>query len=198
MELKRTKLFSSICIILSAVAVIFTVLLVILLNLGIGYTAVEGDSGEQAAQAIVGVIFVALLLIVLCGVAVFSALSGSISLILASKGKRPKPLLITGAVIKFLSVPPLAVLPEIVKEVGDMMPIFVDCGICSGMDAYKALALGATAVSVGTHLIPYIRQGGAEAVAARMQEMNEELRGAMAYTGVKHTGEFDSSVLHRL
>ena len=105
MELKRTKLFSSICIILSAVAVIFTVLLVILLNLGIGYTAVEGDSGEQAAQAIVGVIFVALLLIVLCGVAVFSALSGSISLILASKGKRPKPLLITGAVIKFLSAP---------------------------------------------------------------------------------------------
>jgi len=74
MELKRTKLFSTICIILSAVAVIFTVLLVILLNLGIGYTAVEGDSGEQAAQAIVGVIFVALLLIVLCGVAVFSAL----------------------------------------------------------------------------------------------------------------------------
>ena len=96
------------------------------------------------------------------------------------------------------AVPPLAVLPEIVKEVGDMMPIFVDCGICSGMDAYKALALGATAVSVGTHLIPYIRQGGAEAVAARMQEMNEELRGAMAYTGVKHMGEFDSSVIHRL
>ena len=118
MELKRTKLFSSICIILSAVAVIFTVLLVILLNLGIGYTAVEGDSGEQAAQAIVGVIFVALLLIVLCGVAVFSALSGSISLILASKGKRPKPLLITGAVIKFLSVPPLVVLALLVTTLG--------------------------------------------------------------------------------
>lgn len=96
------------------------------------------------------------------------------------------------------AVPPLAVLPEIVKEVGDMMPIFVDCGICSGMDAYKALALGATAVSVGTHLIPYIRKGGADAVAARMQEMNEELRGTMAYTGVKHTGEFDPSVLRRI
>lgn len=96
------------------------------------------------------------------------------------------------------AVPPLAVLPEIVKEVGDVMPIFVDCGICSGMDAYKALALGATAVSVGTHLIPYIRKGGAEAVAARMREMNEELRGAMAYTGVKHTGEFDPSVIHRI
>jgi len=96
------------------------------------------------------------------------------------------------------AVPPLAVLPEIVREVGDTMPIFVDCGICSGMDAYKALALGATAVSVGTHLIPYIKKGGAESVAARMQEMTAELKGVMASTGVKHMGEFDPTVIHRL
>lgn len=96
------------------------------------------------------------------------------------------------------AMPPLAVLPEIVKEVGDVMPIFVDCGVCSGMDAYKALALGATAVSVGTHLIPFIRQGGAEGVAARMREMNDELRGAMASTGVKDTSSFDPTVIHQL
>lgn len=96
------------------------------------------------------------------------------------------------------AMPPLAILPEIVKEVGDAMPVFVDCGICSGMDAYKALALGATAVSVGTHLIPYIRKGGAEAVAARMQEMTDELRGVMAFTGVKATTEFDKTVIHRI
>ncbi|MDD6036705.1 MAG: alpha-hydroxy acid oxidase [Lachnospiraceae bacterium] len=96
------------------------------------------------------------------------------------------------------AMPPLAILPEIVKEVGDAMPVFVDCGICSGMDAYKALALGATAVGVGTHLIPYIRKGGAEAVAARMQEMTDELRSVMAYTGVKDTTEFDKTVIHRI
>ena len=96
------------------------------------------------------------------------------------------------------AVPPLAVLPEIVKEVGDVMPIFVDCGICSGMDAYKALALGATAVSVGTHLIPYLKKGGADAVATRMWEMTDELRGVMAFTGVKDTEAFDPTVLHRL
>ena len=78
------------------------------------------------------------------------------------------------------------------------MPVFVDCGICSGMDAYKALALGATAVSVGTHLIPYIRKGGAEEVAARMQEMTDELRGVMAFTGVRTTTEFDKTVIHRI
>ncbi len=96
------------------------------------------------------------------------------------------------------AVPPLYVLPDIVKAVGDKMPIFVDCGICSGMDAYKALALGATAVSVGLHLIPCIRQGGAEGVGKRIQEMTEELKGAMAYTGVKTTKEFDATVIRRL
>ena len=96
------------------------------------------------------------------------------------------------------AVPPLYVLPNIVKAVGDKMPIFVDCGICSGMDAYKALALGATAVSVGGHLIPYISRGGAEAVCNRMQEMTDELRGVMAYTGVKSMMDFDPTVIHRL
>lgn len=96
------------------------------------------------------------------------------------------------------AVPPLYVLPEIVKAVGDKMPVFVDCGICSGMDAYKALALGATAVSVGTHLIPYIRQGGQQAVAERIEEMTAQLKGAMAYTGVTSVKEFDPTVLHRI
>lgn len=96
------------------------------------------------------------------------------------------------------AVPPLYVLPDIVKAVGGKMPIFVDCGICSGMDAYKALALGATAVSVGLHLIPYIRQGGAEAVAGRINEMTEEMKGIMAYTGVANTKSFDATVIHRL
>lgn len=96
------------------------------------------------------------------------------------------------------AVPPLYVLPDIVKAVGDKMPIFVDCGICSGMDAYKALALGATAVSVGGHLIPYISKGGAEAVCNRIQEMTDELRGAMAYTGVKSMKSFDPTVIHRI
>lgn len=94
------------------------------------------------------------------------------------------------------AVPPLLLLPDIVKAVGDKMPIFVDCGICSGMDAYKALALGATAVSVGNHLIPYVI-GGANAVAERIGAMTDELRGAMAYTGVKTADEFDESVIHR-
>lgn len=96
------------------------------------------------------------------------------------------------------AVPPLYILPDIVKAVGDKMPVFVDCGICSGMDAYKALALGATAVSVGVHLIPFIRQGGADAVAERIVAMTEEMKGVMAYTGVADMKSFDATVIHRL
>lgn len=92
------------------------------------------------------------------------------------------------------SVPPLKVLPEILSAVGGSVPVFVDCGIESGMDAYKCLALGAAAVSVGRHLMPLLKQGP-EAVAARINEMTAELAGVMARTGVKSLKDIDPSVI---
>ena len=94
------------------------------------------------------------------------------------------------------SVPPLMVLPEIIRAVGNQIPVFVDCGIESGIDAYKALALGATAVSVGRHLMPLLKEGP-EAVAARIKEMNGELAAVMARTGVLSLEKMDSSVIHK-
>jgi len=94
------------------------------------------------------------------------------------------------------SVPPLMVLPDIISAVGDSMPVFVDCGIVSGMDAYKCLALGAKAVSVGRHLMPLLKNGP-EAVSARINEMTAELAAIMARTGVKSLDEMDSIVIHR-
>lgn len=96
------------------------------------------------------------------------------------------------------AVAPLMVLPDIVKEVGREMPVFVDCGICSGADAYKAMAFGAAAVSVGGHLIPVVRRDGAEGVKKRLEEMRQELKGVMAYTGVKDLHSFDPAVIHYL
>lgn len=93
------------------------------------------------------------------------------------------------------AVPPLMALPEIRKELGADMPIFVDCGVCSGMDAYKALALGATAVSVGRHLISYLKEG-TDRAAERIEEMSRELKGIMASTGVRDVNSFDAAVLH--
>lgn len=93
------------------------------------------------------------------------------------------------------SVPPLMILPEIVKAVDGEIPIFVDCGITSGMDAFKALALGATAVGVGRELMGPLKDGGS-AVAKRIIEMTGELKAIMARTGAKSLAEIDPSVIH--
>ena len=94
------------------------------------------------------------------------------------------------------SVPPLLVLPDILSVTGGSVPVFVDCGIESGMDAYKCLALGATAVSVGRHLMPLLKKGS-EAVAARIGEMTAELAGVMARTGMATLADRDASIIHR-
>lgn len=94
------------------------------------------------------------------------------------------------------SVPPLMVLQDIISAVGDDVDVFVDCGIVSGMDAYKCLALGAKAVSVGRHLMPLLKKGP-EAVAQRIYEMNAELAGIMARTGVASLEDMDPTVIHR-
>lgn len=94
------------------------------------------------------------------------------------------------------SCPPPMVLPEILKVVGKKIPVFVDCGIQSGMDVYKALALGATAVCVGRHLMPLVQQGS-EAVSRRINGLTAELSGVMARTGIADLSKMDPSVLHK-
>ena len=94
------------------------------------------------------------------------------------------------------AVPPLMVVQDIISATGGSVPVFVDCGIESGMDVYKCLALGAKAVSVGRHLMPLLKDG-AEAVARRIDEMTAELAGVMARTGVGALEKMDSTVIHR-
>ncbi len=94
------------------------------------------------------------------------------------------------------AVPPLMVLQDIISVTGDNIPVFVDCGIESGMDAYKCLALGTKAVSVGRHLMPLLKNG-ADAVAQRINDMTAELAGVMARTGVSTLDKMDAIVIHR-
>lgn len=94
------------------------------------------------------------------------------------------------------SVAPLMVIQDILDAVQNQIPVFVDCGIESGMDAYKCLALGATAVS-GRHLMPLLKKG-ADAVAERIMQMNGELAGVMARTGVLSLDKMDKTVIHKL
>ena len=94
------------------------------------------------------------------------------------------------------AVPPLMMLKEILEVVRGEIPVFIDCGIESGMDVYKCLALGATAVSVGRHLMPLLKKGP-DATADRIKEMTGQLAATMARTGVKDLNSFDASVIHQ-
>ena len=94
------------------------------------------------------------------------------------------------------AVPPLAVLPEIAAMAGDV-PLFVDCEIRTGMDAFKALALGASGVCIGRPLMTAIKQGGAEAVADYLRRARDELAKTMAYTCCPDLGKIDASIIRR-
>lgn len=91
-------------------------------------------------------------------------------------------------------VPPLLMLPEIVKAADGQLKIFVDCGIENGMDVFKALALGADAVGIGRALMEPLKEG-ARGVTERILQINRELSTVMARTGARSVKEIDASVL---
>lgn len=94
------------------------------------------------------------------------------------------------------AVPPLMILPRIAKAIDHKIPIFVDCGVTSGMDVFKALALGATAVSAGRVIMEPLRANGAEGVKNQIIKMTEELAGVMARTCSPDIRHIDSSVIY--
>lgn len=94
------------------------------------------------------------------------------------------------------AVPPLMILPEIKKAVGNKLTIFVDCCIESGMDAFKALALGADAVCTGRAIMPPLKEKGSDGVKEKLEEINRSLRATMNRTGFKTLSQIDDSVIH--
>ncbi len=95
------------------------------------------------------------------------------------------------------AVPPLMILPKIARIVKGSMPIFVDCGVTNGIDVFKALALGATAVSVGRTLMGSLTEAGAEGVKGKIEDITRELAGVMARTCSKDISSIDPSVIWR-
>jgi isopentenyl diphosphate isomerase/L-lactate dehydrogenase-like FMN-dependent dehydrogenase len=93
------------------------------------------------------------------------------------------------------ALPPLKILPSIVKVTGGEIPVFVDCGIAGGMDAFKALALGADGVCVGRALMEPLRDNGAKGLCDAILAMNGELAGVMARTGCPDLSHMDADVI---
>ncbi|MBO4706028.1 MAG: alpha-hydroxy-acid oxidizing protein [Spirochaetaceae bacterium] len=94
------------------------------------------------------------------------------------------------------AVPPMMVLPKIKEALkGTGVQIFVDCGIASGADVYKALALGADAAAVGRSMLTSLEKDGVQGVSKFLTDVSNELRYIMSSTGFAHVKDIDSSAL---
>ena len=96
------------------------------------------------------------------------------------------------------AVPPLAVLPAIAEKVNGCVPLFADCEIQTGMDAFKALSLGAAGVCIGRPLMTAIKEDPEHGGRDYLLRANRELKKAMAYTGRATLADMDPTVIHRL
>jgi isopentenyl-diphosphate delta-isomerase len=91
-----------------------------------------------------------------------------------------------GAAFRDWGIPTPVCVAELAREV--KIPIIAGGGIRSGLDAAKALALGASAVSVALPLLLAAKKGKG-AVLEFLKNFQEELRLAMFLTGCKTVGE---------
>ncbi len=97
------------------------------------------------------------------------------------------------------AVPPMMILPEIKDALKDTdVKIIVDCGIATGADVFKALALGADAAAVGRSMLPSLEKNGSEGVTEFIRYTANELRYIMSFTGFSKVDEINDSVLHYL
>lgn len=95
------------------------------------------------------------------------------------------------------AVPPMMILPRIKEALeGRDVKIIVDCGIATGSDVFKALALGADACAVGRSMLPALEKDGVAGVSEFIKKVGNELRFIMSFTGFAHVEDIDDSVLH--
>ncbi|MBO4929438.1 MAG: alpha-hydroxy-acid oxidizing protein [Clostridia bacterium] len=94
------------------------------------------------------------------------------------------------------SVPATAeVLPAIADAVKGKMTILVDGGIRTGIDACKALALGADAVIMARPYVTAVYGGGEEGVKVLTAKIKAEMEDAMAMCGVHSLKEITREML---
>jgi L-lactate dehydrogenase (cytochrome) len=87
------------------------------------------------------------------------------------------------------------VLPEIVATVNQQCKVIVDGGIRSGIDVVKALALGADACMLGRAWAFALAAQGEQGVNQLLNIFENEMRVAMALTGVTKIGDISQDVI---
>ena len=88
------------------------------------------------------------------------------------------------------------VLPEIAEAVAGKCVIFVDGGIRTGVDVFKALALGADAVLIGRPFVPAVYGGEAEGAKLLFAKLKAELVDTMTMCGAHSLAEITAEKVY--
>ncbi|MBL8421605.1 MAG: alpha-hydroxy-acid oxidizing protein, partial [Dechloromonas sp.] len=86
-------------------------------------------------------------------------------------------------------------LPGVVAAVGERVEVYVDGGVRSGLDVFKAIALGARGVMIGRPWAWALAAGGEAAIADLLATFKKELEVAMALSGVTTIGQIGPEVI---
>jgi lactate 2-monooxygenase len=89
----------------------------------------------------------------------------------------------------------LDALPDVVEEVDGVVPVLFDSGIRRGVDAFKAIALGADAVLVGRPYVWGLALGGEKGIVEVMQNILAHFDVAMALSGTATVEEIGPDLI---
>lgn len=89
------------------------------------------------------------------------------------------------------------VLEDIVKAVGGTIKIFVDGGIRSGVDVFKALALGADGVLMARPFINAVYKDGEDGLRAYIDKIQGELADTMAMCGAYEISQITREMIFK-
>ena len=89
----------------------------------------------------------------------------------------------------------IAALPAIAEAVGGRVPIVMDSGIRTGADAFKALALGATAVGIGRPYCYALAIAGPRGVREVVQNFQADFDLTMGLAGCTSVAEIGPEAL---
>ena len=89
------------------------------------------------------------------------------------------------------------VLEDIVEAVGGRMKILVDGGLRSGVDVFKALAMGADGVLLGRPFVTAVYGGAAEGVQCYIDKIGGELEHTMRMCGANTISDISRDMIFR-
>jgi lactate 2-monooxygenase len=96
------------------------------------------------------------------------------------------------------SIATVDALPWVVEAVDGAIPVLLDSGVRGGADAFKALALGATAVCVGRPYVYALAIAGEAGVRELLQNLQADFDLTMGLAGVAGTAEIGRGNLARM